>query len=111
MDGTLLADNKEITPATVKAIKEAVSKGVIFTISTGRPIHGVEKYNKILELKSPIITYNGASIVKADTKEVLFSQTLLEGDALRILNYGNKIGITMIPLTVALGIWVFKDRK
>lgn len=95
MDGTLLNDEKEITPLTIKAIKEATKKGVIFTISTGRSIKGVEKYNKILHLSSPIITYNGASIVKADTKEVLFSKNLLDDDALKILKYGNERNITM----------------
>ena len=95
MDGTLLDDNKNISPLTIKAIQKAESMGIIFTISTGRPIMGVEKYNQILNLKSPIITYNGAAIVKADTKKVLFIQNLLEQDAIKILELGSNLGITM----------------
>lgn len=95
MDGTLLNDSGEITPKTVAAIKEAVSRGVVFTISTGRPIQGVDKYNVLLNLNAPIITYNGAMIVRSDTREVLFSKTLLCDDALRILNIGNEMGVTM----------------
>lgn len=40
MDGTLLNDSNEITPHTVKIIRQAVDKGLIFSICTGRPIQG-----------------------------------------------------------------------
>ena len=95
MDGTLLNDNGQITPDTVVAIKSAIASNVIFTISTGRPIQGVDKYSALLSLKAPIITCNGAMVVQADTKEVLFSQTLLSSDAMRIFERGTKMGITM----------------
>ena len=95
MDGTLLNDDKQISPKTVEAIKSAVSRGVLFTISTGRPIQGIDKYNKLLNLKAPLITYNGAMIVQSDTEEVLYSQTLLQHDAMSILNIGMRLGITM----------------
>ncbi len=96
MDGTLLNDKGIITPHTIAAIKAAIDKGVIFTISTGRPIQGVDKYNDILDLKAPIITYNGAMIVQSDTHEILFSKTLLYNDAMDIMKIGNEIGITML---------------
>ena len=95
MDGTLLNDGGHITPKTVAAINSAISRGVIFTVSTGRPIQGVEKYNSLLNLKAPLITYNGAMIVRSDTKEVLFSKTLLYGDAIKILNCGIEMGVTL----------------
>lgn len=95
MDGTLLNDERIITPDTLDAVNQAVGRGVIFTISTGRPIQGVDKYNGELKLKSPIITYNGAMIVVSNTREVLFSQTLLAEDAMAILNYGRKLDVTM----------------
>lgn len=95
MDGTLLNDSGVITPKTVMAIREAIASGAIFTVSTGRPIQGVDKYNNLLNLKAPIITYNGAMIVKSDTREVLFSKTLLYSDAMTILKIGNEMCITM----------------
>ena len=95
MDGTLLNDNGEITPKTQAAVKAAISRGVMFTVSTGRPIQGVDKYNGLLNLKAPIITYNGAMIVRSDHKEVLFSKTMLCGDAMSIMEYGIKMGTTM----------------
>ena len=44
MDGTLLNTNNEITPHTLAVINSAREKGVIFTLSTGRPLQGVRKY-------------------------------------------------------------------
>ena len=41
IDGTLLNDKGELTEGNIEAIREAVDKGVIFTIATGRPVQGV----------------------------------------------------------------------
>lgn len=95
MDGTLLTNSKEITPKTIETVKKAQEAGALFAISTGRPIQGVEKYNHLLNLEGPQITYNGAMIVDAKTKKVLFEQGLDREDAKRILEEGRKRGTTM----------------
>lgn len=95
MDGTLLNSEGLITEKTIEAITGIVDKGVIFTISTGRPIQGVEKYNSLLWLKGPVITYNGAMIVNAENHEVMFEQRLMRGDAKKILELGQKYDTTM----------------
>ena len=46
MDGTLLNDKNEITPYTIEIIRQAAAQGLIFSICTGRPIQGVERYQK-----------------------------------------------------------------
>ena len=38
LDGTLLDDNKEIDEATLASIRQAISKGVYFVFSSGRPL-------------------------------------------------------------------------
>ncbi len=38
MDGTLLNSQEEISEKTIEAIKKAVDKGIVFTLSTGRPL-------------------------------------------------------------------------
>lgn len=95
MDGTLLNSNGIITGNTVEGIRHLVSQGIIFTISTGRPIQGVEKYNSLLHLKGPIITYNGAMIVDAETHETLFERGLLRDDAIKIYELGLYYDTTM----------------
>lgn len=95
MDGTLLNNKGEITPGTLRAIEKAVESGVIFTISTGRPLQGIERYSQLLNLKAPIIAYNGALIVVADTGEILFQQNLETEDARQILKFGTRYHTTM----------------
>ena len=50
MDGTLLDSRKQISDETVRAVRQLAESGVLFVISTGRPVQGVEKYKKLLRL-------------------------------------------------------------
>ena len=95
MDGTLLNSRGEITPATEREIRKLADKGVVFTVSTGRPIQGVAKYKELLGLTGPVITYNGAMIVNAEDNRVLFEQGLLREDARKIWELGQKYNTTM----------------
>ena len=95
MDGTLLNDSKEISPRTAQAIKKAVAQGFLFTLCTGRPIQGVERYSQFLGLQAPLITYNGAMIIRSDTKEILYKQELLPEDIHKILKFGRDYDTTM----------------
>lgn len=96
MDGTLLNSQSVITEKTRDAIHRVVEKGVIFTICTGRPIQGVERYNDVLNLDSPFITYNGAMIVMGKSREILFEQHLTPDGARDVLTWGKRFNTTMI---------------
>ena len=95
MDGTLLNDSNEITPHTVKIIRQAVDKGLIFSICTGRPIQGVSRYQKQLGIQGPVITYNGAMILDSATEKILYRQELASDDARKILETGIRYDTTM----------------
>jgi len=96
MDGTLLNSQGIITEKTKNAIQRAVEKGAIFTICTGRPIQGVDLYNNILNLDSPVMTYNGAMIVMGKSKKILYEQNIEAEDARNILAWGKKFETTII---------------
>ena len=72
MDGTLLTSEKTISPKTVEAIYKAYEVGKVVTISTGRPVQGLSKYEDVIKPDVPVITYNGAMLIKLHSKEVLF---------------------------------------
>lgn len=95
MDGTLLNNAGEITPLTACAVNRAIDAGVLFCVSTGRPIQGVDKFKSVLNLRAPAITYNGAMIVDTVTHEILFEQGLEREDAKKILELGDKLKTTM----------------
>lgn len=62
LDGTLLTDDKTISPFTIEVIKEVIEKGHIVVIATGRPRRASIQYYQLLQLSTPMINYNGALI-------------------------------------------------
>lgn len=102
VDGTLLDSQKNLTPETRKAIREAVHGGLIFTICTGRPIQGVEPLIDQLGFDLPFITYNGAMIVMGKSRKILYAQTMRGADAKAVFELGTKLQTTII-------VWV--DNK
>lgn len=72
LDGTLLTDDKEITPATEEALIHAMACGTEVVISTGRPYVGIPKRLTEIGVKYAI-TANGAAVYKMPEKECLFS--------------------------------------
>ncbi len=94
VDGTLLDSNSSLSDETREAVKKAVEKGVIFTISTGRPIQGVRPLMKQMDLEEydfPVITYNGAMALTYKTGEIIYSQNLSKEDARQIIELGRKL--------------------
>ncbi len=96
MDGTLLTPDGRITDRTAACIKQAVEKGVVFTLSTGRPLQGVKKYIDQLELDCPVITYNGAVIAHSKTGDILFSQNMDTEEVRRVHNRAKSRGTMFI---------------
>lgn len=96
IDGTLLNDRGELTENTKNAIKQWVDKGLIFTIASGRPIQGIEKLNRTLNLDVPFITYNGAMVVMGKSKKVLYEQKLSRNDSREIISLGNNYNATIM---------------
>ncbi|MBF7096495.1 Cof-type HAD-IIB family hydrolase [Alkalibacter mobilis] len=96
IDGTLLNSQGILTQKTKEQIRRAHEAGVIFTISTGRPIQGVMPLVEEIGLDIPLITYNGAMVLKANTHEIIYEKSLINESALKIYKMGLKIDTTMI---------------
>jgi 5-amino-6-(5-phospho-D-ribitylamino)uracil phosphatase len=62
LDGTLLTDNKSISPKTKKALQNAMLAGHQVVIATGRPFRASHMIYKELNLNSPIVNFNGALV-------------------------------------------------
>jgi len=62
LDGTLLKDDKTISPGTKDIIRRAKAQGHVVMIATGRPYRSSEMYYRELELNTPIVNFNGAFI-------------------------------------------------
>jgi len=62
LDGTLLKNDKTISPLTKKVIKKAMDNGHEVMIATGRPYRASEAIYQELGLTTPIVNFNGAFI-------------------------------------------------
>ncbi|WP_301107802.1 Cof-type HAD-IIB family hydrolase [Sporosarcina sp.] len=62
LDGTLLTDEKVISPKTEETLQLAVSQGHHVMIATGRPYRASEIYYRQLGLTTPIVNFNGAFV-------------------------------------------------
>jgi len=109
MDGTLLNNKKEITEKDMTAIRGFIEKGGRFTVATGRTVQSFAPFYEKLELKFPLIMYNGAAIYDSTAKEFLYTQTLpktARDYTKRILDAMPHIGGEVLKTD---GIFVFRN--
>ncbi|MBS9339141.1 HAD family phosphatase [Fructobacillus sp. M2-14] len=79
IDGTLLNDSREITPAVKKAVTEATEAGIYVVITTGRPATGVKKVISDLGLVANdkyVITHNGGVARSTDHATDVYHESL-----------------------------------
>ncbi|GAE93602.1 haloacid dehalogenase-like hydrolase [Gracilibacillus boraciitolerans JCM 21714] len=62
LDGTLLTDQKKISPYTKAVVQQAINEGHIVIIATGRPHRSSIMYYHELGLTTPMVNFNGALI-------------------------------------------------
>jgi len=95
IDGTLVNSKREITPKTKEKIHEAIERGVIFTICSGRPVQGVQLITKQLEADIPVITYNGAMVITGESRKIIYSCTMRREDAIQVEKLGRERNTTI----------------
>jgi hypothetical protein len=78
LDGTLIDHSLALEPALVAAFKRAAAAGLGITIATGRMPLSVDFYREALDIRLPVIYYNGGLIRDAAGME-LFRRELPRG--------------------------------
>jgi Cof subfamily protein (haloacid dehalogenase superfamily) len=66
VDGTLVTDDKQLTPRAQQAVAKLHARGIIFTIVSSRPPRGVRMLLDPLEIKIPLGCFNGGVIARPD---------------------------------------------
>ncbi len=111
MDGTLLNSKKQITDRDRAAIEKFTSLGGKFTVATGRTIQSFEQFTRLLDLKMPVIMYNGAAIHDYTSGETLYTHPLPEkakSAALEIMEMIPDIGGEVLKTD---GTYVFSNTE
>lgn len=96
MDGTLLNENREITPRTKAAILAWIKSGRYFVPSTGRPLCAMGAVKEFLHDDMPFILYNGAVAAMHKSEKIIFSITLPPEFVQDIYSFGNKKNIPVV---------------
>jgi Cof subfamily protein (haloacid dehalogenase superfamily) len=97
VDGTLVTTEKQLTEATILAVRRLADHGIRFTVTSSRPPFGLRMLVDRLQLQLPLGAFNGACLVKPDLS--MISQACLPADvAARAI---------AVLQSFAVGIWLF----
>ena len=80
VDGTLVNRSKEVTPATVEAVRRLRAAGVAFAAVSARPPRGMKLLNEAIGLDI-FAGFNGGTILRGDYS--LVEQTLIDPAAVQ----------------------------
>ncbi|MBD5456131.1 MAG: HAD family hydrolase [Lachnospiraceae bacterium] len=73
LDGTLLRSNERTSEYTNTVINSFTKKGMIFSYATARSLITAQKAAQGINVKIPLIVYNGAFVIDNATKEILIA--------------------------------------
>jgi hydroxymethylpyrimidine pyrophosphatase-like HAD family hydrolase len=80
VDGTLLDPHEEVRPRVRAAIREAIERGCLITLATGRRFAGASHIAEDLGLALPLILHGGSVVQDSATGAVIY-QDPIEPDA------------------------------
>lgn len=86
IDGTLVNDNKHVTPKTKKSIQAWLNAGNLFVPVSARMPVAIKTITDEISTKLPLVSYNGGFIVDANG-EVIHSATFSKDLAEKIIAY------------------------
>lgn len=90
IDGTLLADNKQLLASTIDSLLAAQKNGIKVVLASGRPHRGMEELANALKMdqyEGFIVSYNGAKVTNWQTKELIFNHALSVEEGKNILEH------------------------
>lgn len=87
IDGTILIPEKQFTPEVKECIKKLQDSGIKVVLVTGRMNAATELVAKELDLKTPVISYQGGLINEND--KILYERYLTENEAKQIIEWAH----------------------
>ena len=96
LDGTLLNDEKIITPKTLEALKAFVAAGNHFAINTGRALDSAKKVMEDLKLDFGgcfLCAFNGGQIYDVDKEKLIFRAQIEPELVKEVFALANKYGL------------------
>ncbi|MFB4210827.1 Cof-type HAD-IIB family hydrolase [Shouchella sp. JSM 1781072] len=111
LDGTLLPENQTISPRTKEALLKAKRAGHIVAIATGRPYRASKRYYEELNLTSPIINFNGASVHHPlDKQYPTTKETIDLKTSLHLISICKEVGIENMMVEMNDSFYMMKNE-
>lgn len=79
IDGTVLNEERELTPRTEAALKNAIAAGIKVVSATGRMYPSARPILRQIGITSPCVVYNGAQVRDPVSEDIVF-ELALEGE-------------------------------
>ena len=76
IDGTIRSEGYDLSDRTRNAISKARDAGAHVTVATGRIYLSALRQSQLLNIKTPIVSFQGAHIADPSTGEVLWHRPL-----------------------------------
>lgn len=99
LDGTLLTSERAITPQALDILNRLQQEGCKVVVSTGRPVFGSARIaNQLLlnEYGGYVMAYNGGVVQNWQTKEIIYSNTLLSEAIAESYRFAKADGLAII---------------
>jgi Cof subfamily protein (haloacid dehalogenase superfamily) len=100
VDGTLVTSEKQLTEATILAVRRLAEHNIRFTVTSSRPPFGLRMPVERLELQLPLGAFNGGCLVEPDLS-ILAQHRIPAAAAARAIEVLHSFGV---------GIWLFSPR-
>ncbi|WP_040210215.1 sugar-phosphatase [Clostridium polynesiense] len=102
MDGTLLKEDKTISEETINAINRAKAKGIKIVLASGRPMDGIKKYLKQLDLIGKdeyALSFNGVLVQNTLTEDIVVRNTIKGKDYKELHELSEELGVNIHAFT------------
>lgn len=93
MDDTLLNEHSQITPRTMKALKDAMATGCRICLSSGRMLEAMLPTAEAIGVNAPMLLYNGSLIYDYRTDETIYSPQIQYDVAMKIAETARDLGV------------------
>lgn len=93
LDGTLMGEDALISPKVKDAVRQAVDKGIRFTIATGRAFDSALSFARELGINTPLICYQGGLIKDHLSGQVIYEQSVPLPMAQELIRFTRQRGL------------------
>ena len=109
VDGTLLNSKQQITPDTLRALKDLHEKGIPFVIISARSPSGIYPIVEAYGLQCAIVSYSG-SLILDENRQVVYHRGMSRADAAAVLAFAEQQQFHMTWCAYSFDQWVTPDR-